>query len=131
MTSPLSTCYPLYHYISYVPISGNYYTVWNCYLHLYCRPRRALTCLETVHQRPMYDERDRNLPHCVSVCVCVFHCMYVCLCLSVCPSEITWPLLSSVVGIISYTEYLFLLCVLTSMYHSVYIVCIHSQAAKC
>jgi len=31
-----------YHYISYVPISGNYYTVLNCYRHLYCRPRMAI-----------------------------------------------------------------------------------------
>ena len=62
------------------------------------------------------DEGDRILTHCVCVCVCVRACVRACVCvLSVCPSEMTWPLLSSVVGIISYTEYLFLLCVLTSM----------------
>ena len=31
MTLPLLTFYPLYHYICCVPISGNYYTVMNCY----------------------------------------------------------------------------------------------------
>jgi len=48
MISLLWTCYPLYHYTSCLPTSGNLYTVLNYYQHLYNRRHVAVLQLSAL-----------------------------------------------------------------------------------